>query len=178
MGRDKARLRLGGRTLLGHARTVAGALGLPTRVIRRDLVPRCGPLGGIFTGLVTTQASAVLFLSCDMPFVTPGLLKRVIQAAKPKSKKPIAVFTTSAEGAGFPFLIRREALPRVERQIQEGELSVQTLARVLRAKRLRLPSSEAADITNLNTPLEMAAAKRLVALRTAFAAFQSRKFVM
>jgi molybdopterin-guanine dinucleotide biosynthesis protein A len=77
MGRDKARLRLGQRTMLGRIRVAARATGLPVRVIRRDAVPRCGPLGGIYTALQSTRAEAVLFLACDMPFVTPELIQWV-----------------------------------------------------------------------------------------------------
>ncbi len=160
MGRDKARVRLAGRSLLGHARAAARSLGLSVRVIRRDLVPRCGPLGGIFTALTTTRAAAVLFLSCDMPFITPALLLRTIQANRTKSAKSLAVFTVSDEGAGFPFLIQCEALPRVEGQIRRVEFSLQSLARVLHAKRLRLPCVAAVQLTNLNTPAELTAARR------------------
>ena len=73
LGRDKARVRLGRRTLLAHVRRAAKELGLPVRVIRRDLVPRCGPLGGVFTALKTSRADAELFLACDMPFVSASL---------------------------------------------------------------------------------------------------------
>src|SRR2546430_17716334 len=81
MGRDKSRLKLGRRTLLGHIRAEAKTLGLPVRVIRRDLVPRCGPLGGIYTALKSTRADGVLFLACDMPFVRAALLKTQIGRA-------------------------------------------------------------------------------------------------
>src|SRR4051812_49032994 len=67
MGRDKADLRLGGRTLLGFIRAEARGLGLRLRIIRRDLLPRCGPLGGLYTGLKTSRAEAEIFLACDMP---------------------------------------------------------------------------------------------------------------
>src|SRR5213594_4238966 len=70
MGRDKTLLRLGQHTLLRHARLAADGLHLPVRVIRRDLLPRCGPLSGIYTGLKTSHAEAELFLACDMPFVS------------------------------------------------------------------------------------------------------------
>src|SRR5437867_5654697 len=73
MGRDKSRLRLGSKTLLRLIRIEAGELGLPLRVIRRDLIPRCGPLGGVYTALKTSKAEAELFLACDMPFVSAGL---------------------------------------------------------------------------------------------------------
>src|SRR5262245_26747021 len=73
MGRNKSRLSLGNITMLGHIRKTAEATGLPVRVIRRDCVPKCGPLGGIYTALKTTEADAILFLACDMPLVTTEL---------------------------------------------------------------------------------------------------------
>src|SRR5439155_4029677 len=75
MGRDKSRLRLGRRTMLGHIRRVAREVGLPVRLIRRDAVLRCGSLGGVYTALQTARADAVMFLACDMLFVTTALLR-------------------------------------------------------------------------------------------------------
>src|SRR6185295_4931022 len=75
--RDKARVRLGGQTLLARARETAGALGWPVQVIRQDLVPRCGPLGGIYTALKTCDAEAVVFLPVDMPFISKRWLRTV-----------------------------------------------------------------------------------------------------
>src|SRR5438034_4202031 len=74
MGRDKSRLRLGERTLLAHICATAKTIGLPHRIIRRDLVVQCGPIGGIYTALVTCRVNATLFLSCDMPLVSAALL--------------------------------------------------------------------------------------------------------
>src|SRR5678815_5236223 len=70
MGKDKARLRLSGRSLLGHARRVAAEAGLACRVVVKDAVSRCGPLGGICTCLASSRAEAEIFLACDMPFIT------------------------------------------------------------------------------------------------------------
>src|SRR5687768_9364883 len=78
MGSAKARMRLGRRSLLGHVWRTAEGLGVPVRIIRKDLVPRCGPLGGIYTGLKTSANDAEVFLSCDMPFVTDDLLRKVM----------------------------------------------------------------------------------------------------
>ncbi|MEO8427284.1 MAG: NTP transferase domain-containing protein, partial [Verrucomicrobiota bacterium] len=78
MGRDKSRLRLGKRTLLGQVRATAERLRLPVRIIRQDLVPRCGPLGGIYTALKTSRKQVILFLPCDTPFVSLGLLEKVL----------------------------------------------------------------------------------------------------
>jgi molybdopterin-guanine dinucleotide biosynthesis protein A len=63
MGREKAQLKLAGRTLLAHVKKVAREACLPVRVIRRDLVARCGPLGGVYTALRTSHAKTVVFLA-------------------------------------------------------------------------------------------------------------------
>ena len=159
MGRDKARLRLGRRTLLGHVRAVARALALPVRVIRRDLVPRCGPLGGIYTALKTSEAEAVLFLACDMPFVSPTLLQTLLDNAG----RAKAVFTREAGRAGFPFLLRHTALAVVEQQLAAKEFSLQSLAKKLRARTLRPPKG-ALELFNINTPEDWREARRVYAV--------------
>src|SRR5437868_14170574 len=101
MGRDKAQLKLGGLTLLGIIRRTASELSLPVRTIRRDQVRRCGPLGGIYTGLITSRAEAELFLACDMPFVDRALLENIIGRHMGRLR---AVFTRCNGLAGFPLV--------------------------------------------------------------------------
>lgn len=163
MGRDKARLRLGRRTLLGHVRALAAELGPPVRVIRRDLVPRCGPLGGIYTALKTTRAEAVLFLSCDMPFVSAGLVTKLLA---PQPARPVAIFVEAEDIVGFPFLLPRTALPGVEAQMTAQRFSLQALAAALRARRLQLGPTAAAQLFNVNTPEDFAEARRRWARKT------------
>jgi molybdopterin-guanine dinucleotide biosynthesis protein A len=156
MGKDKSRLRLGGKSMLGHIRTAASEAGLPVRIIRRDAVRRCGPLGGIVTALRSTQAEAVLFLSCDMPFITPELLQRLLSKLSPGGK---AVFTGNDQ-PGFPLVLRQTALIQVEELLAKGEFSLQALSRYLRAKRFRLRASEVSAGLNINTPAEYHTARR------------------
>jgi molybdopterin-guanine dinucleotide biosynthesis protein A len=162
MGRDKARIRLGRRTLLGHVRATANELGYRVRVIRRDVVPRCGPLGGILTGLISAQAESVLFLSCDMPFVTPELLRELIAAldqTKPASRSTslrsprlCGVFARSGDTVGFPLVIRREVREVVEELIATNAWSLQGFARRVKARSLRIPAARSRELANINTP--------------------------
>ena len=154
MGQDKSRLRLGRRTLLGHIRATAEQLGLPVRVIRRDIVPRCGPLGGVFTALATSRAGAELFLSCDMPFVSVALLRRLLSLSRSGER---AVFATGPVEVSFPFIIPVRAVPTVQRQIAARRLPLQSLALVLHARRVR---AGAAELLNINTPADLQMARR------------------
>ena len=146
MGRDKARLRLGGRTLLARIRAAARATSWPVRVIRRDLVPRCGPLGGVWTAFQRSRSGRLVFLSCDMPFVTPALIRAVAE------RKGRGVFTRTEEGAGFPFALDRSCLPLVGQALAEKRFSLQALAQRLRARQLRLPRRRQEELQNVNTP--------------------------
>ena len=79
MGEDKARLLVGRRSLLGHARALVADLGLACRVVRVDRRADNGPMGGIETALRRAQAERVLFLSCDMPFLPVALVERLLR---------------------------------------------------------------------------------------------------
>jgi len=156
MGREKARLRLGNLSLLGHIRRTASGLGLPVRVIRRDLVAKCGPLGGIYTALKTSRADAELFLACDMPFVSAALLERLVCSL---GWRRSPVFAVSDDGVGFPFLMPVGSLSVVEQQIKAGRFSLQALANALPAKLLRVPRQQAAELSNVNTEADWETAR-------------------
>lgn len=157
MGRDKSRLRLGARTLLGHVRAAAQALGVPVRVVRRDAVPRCGPLGGVLTALRRTRADAVLFLACDMPWISPALLRALMRRAASSGG---AVFVRSGGAAGFPFVLPRGVRLEVAEQIVQRAFSLQALAQRLRARVWTPPARWRAQLRNLNTPEDWERARR------------------
>ena len=147
LGQDKARLRFGRRTMFSIIRDEAAKVGYPVRVIRRDLVPRCGPLGGIFTALKTTRADAVLFLACDMPLVTAKLLRRLVSASGAKMRP---VIVAQDNRVGFPFLLPRTAMAEVEAQIGEKQFSMHALAAKTKARTLRVPM-RSNELFNINT---------------------------
>jgi len=154
LGRDKARVRLGRRTLLGRIKAAAKEAGLPVKVLRRDIVPRCGPIGGIYTGLCTLDAEAIVFLACDMPFVSAALLNRLVRAYL-RSGRPI--FVESADGRGFPCVVPKRCAPLMGRQIEKKEWSIQVLSRALKAK--VVPFKNAAELFNVNTARDLATAR-------------------
>ena len=147
MGRDKARVRLGRRTLLGHVRRTAESVGAEVRVIRKDRVPRCGPLGGIYTGLKTSAHEAEVFLSCDMPFLTPALLTHLMEARPP-------AFVEQNRTVGFPLIVSVVDLGVVEEEMRAQRFSLQNLAKRLKARCLPVREREGRQLFNMNTPAD------------------------
>ena len=148
MGRDKATIRIGKTTLLGIIKAMAKKTGWPVRVIRRDLVERCGPLGGVYTALKSTRAEAVLFLACDMPFVTAELLQKLISRFGTRTN---ALFIETEEGAGFPFILPTAELVQIEQQLSRKRFSLQALAEAMKARTLRPLKRERPTLLNINT---------------------------
>jgi len=156
MGRDKARLRIGTRSLLAHVRALGLELGLPVMVQRRDAVPRCGPLGGVLSALQSTRADTVLFLACDMPLLTGSWPRKLLKVLPPNVS---AAFTELDGVVGFPFIVRASGLPIVRQQIDAGQFSLQALARALQAARLIAGPDQKRALLNVNTPEELALAR-------------------
>ena len=149
MGRDKAKIRLEGRSLLSHVRRTALRLNVPVRVIRRDVVPRCGPLGGVLTGLQSTRAEVVLFLACDMPWVPAVWLRRLLRGLV---EFP-GIFTMHKGQVGFPFVVRTQCRPTLEKARKSGQHALHEMAALLKARKLK--GGKAYWFRNLNRPEDL-----------------------
>lgn len=148
-GRDKSRLRLGNSTLLQQIRDAAAKTGCPVRVIRRDAVPRCGPLGGILTAFKRSRAALIVFLACDMPRVSSDWILRVLREAQ-RRRRP--VFSRVRERWGFPLALWRDDLVTVERQRRAERYSLRDLAHALPAAPVSVPRAREREFHNINTP--------------------------
>lgn len=93
-GRDKILLTIEGKSLIlrlyqmlqplvgeilavGHHREEFDAMGL--RVVE-DLLPDTGPLGGIYTALMSATTPYVFVIAADMPFITASLIRKIAQS--------------------------------------------------------------------------------------------------
>jgi len=171
MGRDKALLVLGGRTLLARQVALAWELGpaevwvagraqaelggLDARGIP-DAVPGAGPLGGLAAALEATQAHHVLLLAVDMPALTAAFLGRVLAAraagvgAAPRTPRGWEP-TAAVYPAGFA--------PAVRDALDAGRLGLRALLDdAAAAGTVRALSVERRDehlLANWNTPADV-----------------------
>jgi molybdopterin-guanine dinucleotide biosynthesis protein A len=149
MGTDKSTLFLNGKSLLECVQANAAPLGLTTQVIEKDVVPTCGPLGGIITAFRSTTAGALLFLSVDMPFVPLSFLKKFLARFAEQGN---AQFTLIDERPGFPFLLPQGCLTVAEKLHQEKIFALHKLAAELDADFVKVSGAMADDFLNINTP--------------------------
>ena len=167
MGRDKALLEIGGTTLVariaGRVFLAAGnatligepakyaALGFPALP---DLVENAGPIGGVFTALVATQAEWNLIVACDMPAVTGEFLRSLLDAAIAGGHACL-VPETSAGLHPLCAVYHRRTLPAVRDAIDHKCFKMQEFLKKIQAT--AWPVSDVAALANANTPAEWAA---------------------
>lgn len=115
MGHDKALLRIDGRRVLERNRTLldavcgqtlivardtdqAASLEMPDTRILTDIVPECGPLGGIHTAFQNTDDD-LFVLACDLPFVEASMLSRL--AEQFSRERPRVLLPRTPDGDGW-----------------------------------------------------------------------------
>lgn len=162
MGTDKSQLRLGPLALTGWVRWAARRLTARVRVVRRDVVEQTGPLGGVLTGLTRTRMPLVLFLSCDMPFITARHLELLLHRL---SRRQCGLFTQCGGQTGFPFLLRRECRTIVTELLGSHRLALRDLAGVAGMGRVVVAARHASEFLNINTPDDLAEARRILRTR-------------
>jgi molybdenum cofactor guanylyltransferase len=197
MGRDKARLELGGETLLVRSLRILRDARLTTAIIGfcgppianapnvADVEPNLGPLSGICGALASTPARHSVFISVDMPFLPPSLIVYLLRRAQ-ITLKAVTVVSVNGLNQTFPAVIDRVALSTFQAEIAAGRngcfSAFQAAATGLGqtvdviAAELLAQSGQAADpdglppiqwFLNLNTQADLERAEALLARRIA-----------
>lgn len=169
MGRDKARLAAGGRTLVEHlaerlspvvdevlvsvGQATPGLGELPLVV---DRFPGFGPLAGIHAGLLAARQPLVWVVACDLPGVEPSLGSLLRQHAPGVEA---VVPQVGDEPEGVCALYRRELVRQVETNLLRGTRSIKDLlvtinVRFLSADEVRAVDPGLRSFQNLNTPAD------------------------
>ncbi len=143
MGRDKSRLLLGGKTFLQRVIGTARHLDVPVELITDDDTPGLGPIGGVATAFNRFRFQRALFLSCDMPLITPELLRQFAEARG-------ALFASDNGRPGFPFLLTRNAGSALKAALKQKRYSIQEFSQALQAD-LLVPE-DPHQLANINTP--------------------------
>lgn len=181
MGRDKAFLDLGGRSLLAHALELAGTAAEGVQMVGdrekfacygpvvEDILVDHGPLGGIHAALKASQADLNLMLAVDLPLVRPEFLQYLVTQAVASS----STVTVPRCGGHFQPLCavyRRSFAEVAERALLEGKNKIDPLfmavpVRILEEEELAQRGFGREMFHNVNTPEDLEKARELLALR-------------
>lgn len=133
-------------------------LGLP---MVSDAMPDHGSLGGIYTGLYAATAPAVLTVACDMPFLSPDVVRLVATRA---GAGDVVIPRVGAQLETMHALYAKSCLPHMEDCLRAGQLKI--VGFFDRVRVVEVPEREVARFgdpalifMNVNTPEDLARAE-------------------
>ncbi len=172
MGTEKALLKLDGETLADRALrklrqvcaevAIAGARGEILRLAQHsvrvisDLLPECGPLGGIVSALEHTAFEWNLFLAVDVPFVPVEALVALLEEHAGGAQ---SIIIPEVDGQLHPLcgVYARSALPALRAELKAGHYKVVNAIRKTGSWRA-VPWQNPGWVHNLNTPHDLRSA--------------------
>jgi molybdopterin-guanine dinucleotide biosynthesis protein A len=167
IGQDKALLRLQGKPLVEIAADLLGTvcrqvfllapedrypfLRLPAVPDRR---PDGGPLVALVSALGHSETDGNLFLPCDMPFLTTGILVRMISLAQDVD----AVVPQDKAGRWFPLsaFYRKRCLLAMESQLGRGNFKVDAFFHQVVVRALAIEDYPEITFANINDRADVA----------------------
>lgn len=181
MGEDKRHLVVGEQTLLERGLAVLRSIFQEVLVVIaqdsppldveatvvRDLLPDCGSLGGLYTGLTQATTPYIFVVACDMPFLDPAV---IAQFTSRRATADIVIAKLAARLHPMHALYSKRCLPIVELMIQTRQLKIQEMVwqqslqvrYVTEADLLTLDPSWR-SFQNVNTPAHLKEARSLLA---------------
>jgi molybdenum cofactor guanylyltransferase len=133
-----------------------------TRVVQ-DIMPGCGPLGGLHAALTAARGDAVLLLACDMPYVTAPLAAYLFSLAD-----AVDVVVPRTERGYHPLcaVYARRCLDAVATRLASQrwtmtELIADCVTRVVTVEELERFGNTERLLANVNTPAEFASLEAL-----------------
>jgi len=184
MGKDKRFLSIGERTLLErglaalrkifkHVCVVVAQDSPPLQAdvpVLHDLVPNCGSLGGVYTGLRQAETAYIFVAACDMPFLNTDAVRYLVSL---KDKADIVMAQLQNGLQPTHAIYSRRCLPVIEEMVRTRQITLRDLAahpslhvRLVSEKELGAIDPEGLSFLNVNTPADLEAARLIQASRT------------
>ena len=172
-GRDKSALLVDGRTILDRqletlstltddVMIVGGRLDVAARAVA-DIVPGCGPLGGLHAALTAARGDALVLVACDMPNLTPAFLDYLLSLAGgadivvPRTERgyhPLCAVYTRA-------CLEPAAARLADRRLKMRELVDSMRTHVVTVDEIRAFGDPERLLANVNTPADYAGPEAL-----------------
>ncbi len=120
----------------------------------KDVFEEKGPVSGIHSALIHAQNDTVVILSCDVPFVSSGLIEFLLV-----HKNEAEIIVPVHQGKTEPLIgvYGKSTLPSIEQCIVSGQTKMQEILVSLQAKHIQLPDNLFSEslFININTPEDL-----------------------
>jgi molybdenum cofactor guanylyltransferase len=120
-----------------------------------DSIPGKGPLGGILTGLETTDQAVNLFIAVDLPLLSPEFLK-LFHSRFHTTEKPLMVCRIAGD---YPLClgVQKKLVTDIARRVASDNLSIRALIEesdpeILTDDELQSLGFDCGMFANMNTP--------------------------
>ncbi len=128
-----------------------------------DVYPGKGPLGGVYTGLLTSRSFFNLVVASDMPFLNTALLRYMIQLA---ADFDLVVPRVGTLVEPLHAIFSQSCREHMARLLQKNELSVNSLFPTVRTRYVEAEEIEQFDpehlsFFNINTQADLRKAKEI-----------------
>jgi molybdopterin-guanine dinucleotide biosynthesis protein A len=130
-----------------------------------DVYPGKGALGGIYTGLLSSDSEHSLVVAGDMPFLNPGLIDYLISATP-----GFDVVMPRLDGLIQPLhaVYSKGCLPLIRAQLERGQLQIRVFLGEVRVRYVEAAEIDAFDprhlsFFNINTPRDLEEARSIAA---------------
>ena len=128
-----------------------------------DVFPDHGSLGGIYSGLKAAPGEAAFTVACDMPFLTPEVVRLVVAHA---GEADVVIPRTGDQLETLHASYAKRCLPHIEERLRSGRLKIVGFFDAVRV--LEIPEASVRSLAdpavvfmNVNTPDELERAREL-----------------
>ena len=91
----------------------------------RDLFPAKGSIVGLYSGLMASFSQHNFFVACDMPFINCNLIRYLVDLTEQEGDTFDLVIPKTDRGyQPLHAVYSRSCLPRVKKQLEEGNLKI------------------------------------------------------
>jgi molybdopterin-guanine dinucleotide biosynthesis protein A len=169
LGFPKAFLEVGGRPLIAQVLDVmrrffgeiliitdsaAPFSGIPGVLVVEDLAPECGPLGGVYTGLLSSSRKNVFFAACDMPFLQEGLIKRMLEEEPGEAWDAVVPYGPKGIEP-LHAIYAKSALSGFEAALAKNEYAIRSAFSKLACRYIKAEPDELVSFFNINAPKDL-----------------------
>lgn len=177
MGEDKRFILVGQRTLFERSCAVLSELfeqvcvviaqdspSLQAEIpVVRDLIPDCGSLGGLYTGLRWAQTEHIFLAACDMPFLNPDVIRYMVRL---KDQADIVISRWATRLQPTHAVYGPDCLPVIEEMMNLHNKKIHSMidhpalrVRLIDEREIRQIDRDGRSMFNINTPSDLARAR-------------------